>query len=305
MRIEPSGAVNVSVGLGATGQGYETAFAQVVAESLGVDPSVVRVHLGNTDVAPYGMGSRGARGGTAGGATLFLCAQDASEKVLAIAAQLLGFDSSEGLRMVEGKVERLVLDRRIDTGITFAQVARTAYLDPTALPAGMAPGLDFSRTYDPPPMTYSNATHACEVEFDVETGGLRILRYLVAEDCGTVLNPLVVEGQQHGAVAMGLSGSLLEHMLYDEAAQNITGSLADYLVATASDLPSFEILAMHTPSRSNPVGTKGMAEGGVMGAIGALTNAVNDALSPFGVVAERQPLSPDYLRALIREKAPR
>ncbi|MBI3370311.1 MAG: xanthine dehydrogenase family protein molybdopterin-binding subunit [Betaproteobacteria bacterium] len=304
VRIEPSGAVNASLGLGASGQGYETAFSQVVGEGLGVDPASVRIHLGNTDVAPYGMGSRGARGGTAGGATLFLCARDANEKMLAIAAKLLGFDSSEGLRMVEGKVVREVLGERIDTGISFAQLARTAYLDPTALPAGMAPGLDFSRTYDPPPMTYSNAAHVCEVELDVETGAVRILRYVVAEDCGTVLSPVVVEGQQHGAVAMGLSGALLEHMLYDEAAQNITGSLADYLVATATDLPRFEILPMHTPSRGNPVGTKGMAEGGVMGAIGAISNAVNDALAPFGVVAERQPLSPDYLRSLLRGKTP-
>lgn len=300
LRIEPSGAVNASVGLGATGQGYETAFAQVVAEGLGVDPASVRMHLGNTDVAPYGMGSRGARGGTAGGATLYLCARDANEKVLAIAAQMLGFDSAEGLRMVDGKVEREILGERVDTGLTLAQIARTAYLDPTALPAGMAPGLDFSKTYDPPPMTYSNAAHACEVEIDVETGALRILRYLAAEDCGTVLNPFVVEGQQHGAIAMGLSGALLEHMRYDEHAQNITGSLADYLVATASDLPKLEVLAMHTPSKSNPVGTKGMAEGGVMGAIGAIMSAVNDALAPFGVVADRQPLSPDYLRSLLR-----
>jgi len=302
VRIEPSGAVTASVGLGPTGQGYETAFAQVVAEGLGVEPAAVRVHMGNTDVAPYGMGSRGARGGTAGGATLFLCARDANEKVLAIAAKMLGFDSAEGLRMVDGRVEREVLGERIDTGITLAGIARTAYLDPTALPAGMAPGLDFSKTYDPPPMTYSNAAHACELELDAETGAIRILRYLVAEDCGTVLNPLVVEGQQHGALAMGLSGALLEHMRYDENAQNITGSLADYLVATASDLPNFEILAMHTPSRGNPLGTKGMAEGGVMGSIGALANAVNDALAPFGVVAERQPLSPDYLRSLLRSK---
>ena len=303
VRIEPSGAVNAAVGLGASGQGYETAFSQVVAEALGVEPAAVRVHLGNTDVAPYGMGSRGARGGTAGGGALFLAAREANEKALAIAAHMLGFDSAEGLRLVDGKVEREVLGERIDTGITLAQVARTAYLDPTALPAGMAPGLDFSRTYDPPPMTYSNAAHACEVELDPETGALRIVRYVVAEDCGTVLNPAVVEGQQHGAVAMGLSGALLEHMRYDEHGNNITGSLADYLVATATDLPSFELIAMHTPSRGNPVGTKGMAEGGVMGAVGALANAVNDALAPFGVRADRQPFSPDYLRALLRPAA--
>jgi len=300
VRIEPSGAVNASVGLGASGQGYETAFAQVVADGLGVDPAQVRVHMGNTDVAPYGMGSRGARGGTAGGTALFLTARDANEKVLAIAASLLGFDSSEGLHLVDGRVEREILGERVNTGITLAQIARTAYLDPTALPARMAPGLDFSRTYDPPPMTYSNAAHACEIEVDVETGALKILRYVVAEDCGTVLNPAVVQGQQHGAIAMGLSGALLEHMRYDEHGNNITGSLADYLVATATELPSFEVIAMHTPSHGNPVGTKGMAEGGVMGAVGVIMSAVNDALAPFGVVADRQPLSPDYVRALLR-----
>jgi carbon-monoxide dehydrogenase large subunit len=300
VRIEPSGAVNASVGLGATGQGYETAFSQVAADALGVEPSQVRMQMGNTDVAPYGMGSRGARGGTAGGTAIFLAARDANEKVLAIAAKMLGFDSAEGLHLVDGRVEREILGERVKMDLTLAQIARTAYLDPTALPEGMAPGLDFSRTYDPPPMTYSNAAHACEVEVDVETGQLKILRYVVAEDCGQVLNPIVVEGQQHGAIAMGLSGALLEHMRYDEQANNITGSLADYLVATSTDLPSFEVIPMHTPSRGNPVGTKGMAEGGVMGAVGVIMSAVNDALSPFGVVADRQPLSPDYLRSLLR-----
>ena len=258
------------------------------------------MHLGNTDVAPYGMGSRGARGGTAGGTAIFLAARDANEKLLAIAAKMLGFDSAEGLVLVDGRVEREILGERIKTDITLAQIARTAYLDPTARPAGMAPGLDFSRTYDPPPMTYSNACHACEVEVDVETGALKIARYVVAEDCGQVLNPVVVEGPQHGAIAMGLSGALLEHIRYDEDGNNITSSLANYLVATSTDLPNFEVITMHTPSRGNPVGTKGMAEGGVMGAAGVIMSAVNDALAPFGVVAERQPLSPDYLRSLLR-----
>jgi carbon-monoxide dehydrogenase large subunit len=112
----------------------------------------------------------------------------------------------------------------------------------------------------------------------------------------------VVEGQQHGAIAMGLSGALFEHIVYDEGGQNLSGTLADYLVATAHELPDFELLSMHTPNRSTPVGAKGMAEGGVMGAIGALTNAVNDALEPFGVVAVRQPLTPMYLRELLRAK---
>lgn len=325
LRIEPSGAVNASVGLGPTGQGYETALAQAVAEGLGVDPAQVRIHLGHTDIAPYGMGSRGARGGTAGGGVLYLCAQDARARVLAIAAHRLGLADATGLRMVDGRIECAAVGAESvadsvadsgfdgaaasatgddvqwsDTGLTLADVARLAYMEPLALPPGATPGLEFHRTFDPPPMTYSNATHACEVEIDPATGGLKILRYVVAEDCGTVLSPVVVEGQQHGAIAMGLSGALYEQVVYDASGQNLTGLLADYLVATAAELPDFEILPMHTPSRHTPAGIKGMAEGGVMGAIGVVTSAVNDALAPLGVVADRQPLTPMWLRELIR-----
>jgi carbon-monoxide dehydrogenase large subunit len=304
IRIEPSGVVNASVGLGATGQGYETALGNAVAEGLGVDPAQVRLHLGHTDIAPYGMGSRGARGGTAGGGTLYLCARDARAKVLAIAAHLLGLADGEPLRLADGRVEREVGARWQDCDLTLAQIARTAYLDPTALPPGLAPGLDFSKTFEPPPMTYSNSTHVCQVRLDVATGAVAIERYLVAEDCGTVLSPVVVEGQQHGAIAMGLSGSLFEHVEYDASGQNLSGSLADYLVATACEIPKIEIISMHTPNRRTPAGIKGMAEGGVMGAIGAVTNAVNDALAPFGAVATRQPLTPMSLRDLLREAFP-
>jgi len=301
IRIEPSGVVNASVGLGPSGQGYESAMANAVAEGLGIEPSRVRIHLGHTDVAPYGMGSRGARSGTAGGGALYLCALDARRKVLAIAAGCLELSDAEALRLVDARIERRSGEHWIDTGLTLVDVARRAYMDPTALPQGHTPGLEFHLTYDPPPMTYSNAAHACEIEVDVATGFIKIARYVIAEDCGTLLNPTVVEGQQHGAVAMGLSGALFEHLRYDETGQNLSGSLADYMIATSAELPNLEIIPLHTPSRATAAGIKGMAEGGVMGALGALTNAVNDALAPFGVVAERHPLSPMLLRDLLRE----
>jgi carbon-monoxide dehydrogenase large subunit len=302
IRIEPSGVVNASVGLGPSGQGYESAMANAVAEGLGVDPSRVRIHLGHTDIAPYGMGSRGARSGTAGGGALYLCALDARRKVLAIAAGCLELPDSDSLRLVDARVERLSGDAWVETGLTLADVARRAYMDPTSLPQGLTPGLEFHLTYDPPPMTYSNSTHGCEIELDVATGAIHFARYVIAEDCGTLLNPTVVTGQQHGAVAMGLSGALFEHTRYDETGQNVTGSLADYLIATSTELPNFEIIPLHTPSRATAAGIKGMAEGGVMGALGALTNAVNDALAPFGVVADRHPLTPMLLRDLLRDK---
>lgn len=267
-----------------------------------MSPAAVELHLGHTDIAPYGMGSRGARGGTAGGGTLYLCALDARAKVLAIAARRLELAASDGLRMREGRIEQLADSQWRDCGLTLADVARTAYLDPLALPPGMGPGLEFHKTYEPPPMTYSNSTHVCEVRVDIATGAIRFERYLVAEDCGTVLSPVVVEGQQHGAIAMGLSGALFEHVEYDDNGQNLSGSLADYLVATAHELPHFEIVSMHTPNKATPAGIKGMAEGGVMGAIGAVSNAVNDALAPFGVVASQQPLTPMVLRELLRDR---
>ena len=302
IRIEPSGWVNAAVGLGATGQGYETSLANAVAEGLGVAPSKVRLNLGHTDIAPYGMGSRGARGGTAGGGTLYLCAQQARDTVLKIAADTLGLADGRALRMVEGRVQQLLGDVWTDTRLVLEDIARIAYLDPTTLPPGVNPGLEFHLTYEPPPMTYSNACHACVVEVDGRTGVVQIERYVAAEDCGTVLSPVVVEGQQHGAIAMGLSGSLFEHIEYDAATgQNLSGTLADYLVATAHDIPHMELIPMHTPNSATPAGIKGMAEGGVMGSIGALTNAVNDALAHLGVTVNQQPLTPMYLRKLMRQ----
>lgn len=300
VRVEPSGAVTASAGLMGSGQGYETTFAQAVAEGLGVDPNQVRILLGNTDVAPYGMGSRGARGGTAGGGVLFLAATKMRDKVLAIAAGLLGLNTGADLRLSSGQVERCTGGRWGETGLTLAAVARIAYFEPLRLPTGMEPGLDIVTAYDPPAMTYSNATHLCEVAIEERSGRVTVERYVVAEDCGTVLNPTVVAGQQRGAIAMGLGGSLLEEVVYDATGQNLTATLADYLVPTAADVPDIELIAMHTPNRRTPAGLKGMSEGGVMGAIAAVTNAVNDALAPLGVVADTQPLRPDRLRALLR-----
>jgi carbon-monoxide dehydrogenase large subunit len=300
IRIEPTGVVNASVGLGPTGQGYETSLSHAVAEGLGVPVSLVQLHLGHTDIAPYGMGSRGARGGTAGGGTLYLCAQEAQSKVLAIARHQLGLDETVPLRMLDLQVQQQLQGEWHTTSLTLSDIARIAYLDPTRLPTGVSPGLEFHKTYDPPPMTYSNSTHVCEVEVDADTGAVRMDRYVVAEDCGTVMSPVVVEGQQLGAIAMGLSGTLFEHVEYDERGQNLSGTLADYLMATAHELPNIDIISMHTPNRHTPAGLKGMAEGGVMGAIGALSNAVSDALAPLGIRVEQQPLTPMYLRGLIR-----
>ncbi|MDR3537571.1 MAG: xanthine dehydrogenase family protein molybdopterin-binding subunit [Acetobacteraceae bacterium] len=299
VKVAPSGAVDVSVGLMGSGQGYETALSQAAAEGLGVSPDVVRVHLGNTDIAPYGMGSRGARGGTAGSSVLLVAGEAVQRKACAIAAALLGLNSGDELRLWDGRVQRMIGGDWTDAGLSLTDIARVAYTDPLRLPEGMEPGLEAHRAYDPPALTFSNATHACEVVVDVETGVVRVERYIVAEDCGRVLNPAIVAGQQHGAVALGIAGVLSERVVYDETGQNLTGSLADYPMLVAADTPPIALIAMHTPSRRTLSGTKGMSEGGVMGAVGALPSAVGDALAPFGVVVERQPLTAPAVLGLV------
>lgn len=301
VKVAPSGAVDVSVGLMASGQGYETALAQAAAEGLGVSPDSVRLHLGNTDVAPYGMGSRGARGGTAGSSVLLLAGGTVQRKACAIAAALLGLNSGDDLRLREGQVQRMIGGEWTNAGLTLTDIARVAYTDPLRLPEGMEPGLEAHRAYDPPPLTFSNATHVCEVVVDVETGVVRVGRYIVAEDCGRVLNPAIVAGQQHGAVALGIGGVLQECVVYDENGQNLTGSFLDYAMPVAADMPNIELISMHTPSRRTLSGTKGMSEGGVMGAVGAVPIAVADALAPFGVVVDRQPLTAPVVRGMVVE----
>ncbi len=299
VKVEPSGACSVAVGLMTSGQGYETTLAQAAAEGLGVDPGAVRVLIGNTDIAPYGMGARGSRGAAAGGGAAYLAGRRLQEKVLAIAAHLLNRNSSDGLALEAGHVMQRAGGGLQPSGLTLADIARVAFLDPLGLPDGMEPGLHVTTSYDPPPMTYSNSTHLCAIAVDRVTGMVRIERYLAAHDSGTVINPLVVEGQLHGAIAMGLSGALFEELVYDDQGQMLSGSLADYLIATATELPAIELIEHARPDAMTPLGIKGMAEGGVMGSIGAVCNAVADALAPLGICIDSQPLTPARLSALI------
>ena len=262
VKVAPSGSIDASVGLMGSGQGYETALAQAAAAGVGVDAGAVRMVMGNTDTAPYGMGSRGARGGTAGGSALYLAGQAVQRKACWIAAWLLGLNSGDELRLQDGRVERMLAGSWEDAGLDLCSIARIAYLEPLRLPPEMEPGLEAMRAYDPPAMTYSNAAHLCEVIVDVETGLVTPVRHLVADDCGVMLNPMIVEGQQHGAVALGLSGALRESVVYDRSGQNVTGSFMDYAMSTAAGLPPIELVGCHTPSAHTPTGSKGMSEGG-------------------------------------------
>jgi carbon-monoxide dehydrogenase large subunit len=184
--------------------------------------------------------------------------------------------------------------------LTIAQLAHKSYLAPLELPKGMEPGLEATYAYDPPALTFSSGTHVCTVEIDAETRRLTISRYVIVEECGRILNPKIVAGQLHGATAQGLGGALFEQVVYDADGQNLSATFLDYAMPTASRLPSFEVEHVERPDPGTPLGVKGMAEGGVMGASAAVSNAVADALAPLGIEVTCQPFTSGALRLSTR-----
>jgi carbon-monoxide dehydrogenase large subunit len=287
LRIEPSGAVSAQIGVVSQGQGHLTTVAQALADALTVPIEQVRVLAGDTAAAPYGMGTRGSRGGVVSAGAALGAAAILKEKLLRIAAHLLETPLDD-LELDDGSVR---VRGAPGAGITVAQLAQKAYLAPMELPPGMEPGLEATHAFDPPSLTFSSGTHVCEVEIDPETGYLTIPRYTIVEDCGRVLNPRIVEGQLHGATAQGLGGALFEQVVYDRDGQCLSATFLDYALSTATRLPSFEIEHLEWPDPNTPLGMKGMAEGGVMGASAAISNAVADALAPLGLDAGRQPFT--------------
>lgn len=297
VRIEPSGHVVAQIGVVTQGQGHPTTVAQVLADELGVRPEDVTVLSGDTAAAPYGMGTRGSRGGVVSAGAVIGAARILREKLLRIAGALLEV-APEDLELVDRAVR---VRGTPDRSVPLAEVARTAYLNPLVLPEGVTPGLEAHHAYDPPPLTFANATHLCVVEVDRATGAVRIPRYLIVEDCGKQLNPLMVEGQVHGGTALGIGGVLFEQVVYDAEGQNLTGSLLDYTPPTAAELPVFEVHHLETPNPHTPHGAKGMAEGGTMGGAAAICNAIADALAPLGITVSRQPLTTRAILGLLRD----
>ena len=287
VRIEPSGAVSAQIGIVSQGQAHATTVAQALADELQVPIERVRVMAGDTAAAPYGMGTRGSRGGVVSAGAALGAARVLKEKLVRIAAHLLEAPTDD-VEMQDGHFHVLGAP---ETGYTLAQLAQKAYLAPIELPPGMEPGLEATHSYDPPPLTFSSGTHVCQVEIDPETGRVTIGRYVIVEDCGLLLNPSVVEGQLLGAAVQGIGGALYEHIVYDEDGQNLCATFQDYALPTAAHLPHFEIEHVVRQDPGTPLGMKGMAEGGVMGASGAVANAIADALAPFGIVADRQPFT--------------
>jgi carbon-monoxide dehydrogenase large subunit len=295
IRIDASGTVTAMFGLACHGQGHETTLAQVVSDELGARLEDVRVLHGDTAVGPIGTGTYASRSAVIGGGAAILASRALRDKVLRIAAHRLEA-APEDLELAESRVW---VRGAAERGASLREIARLAYAGARRLPPGMEPGLETTRFYDPFHGTASNATHIAVVEVDVETCSVAVRRYVVVEDCGRIINPLIVEGQTVGGVAQGIGAALLEEVVYAADGQLLTASLMDYLVPTATTVPAIEVWHLERPSPTTLGGFKGVGEGGTIGAPAAIANAVADALVDLGLDITELPITPERLFRLL------
>ena len=296
IRMLPTGKVEVVTGTSAHGQGHETAWSQIVAEQLGVPFDDVRVLHGDTQVAPKGMDTYGSRSLVIGGTALVAACDKVREKARIIAAGMLEVSPED----LEWNAGRWSVRGDPDQGKTIGEIAFAAFTA-HALPDGVEPSLDSDATFDPDNFSFPHGTHLCAVEVDTETGAVKIRSYVAVDDIGVVVNPLIVDGQVHGGVAQGISQALYEEAGYDSSGNLVTATLADYLIPSAADLPSFTLARTTTPSTLNPLGAKGVGEAGTIASTPAVVNAVIDALRPLGVTEVPMPCTPERVWRAIHE----
>jgi carbon-monoxide dehydrogenase large subunit len=287
IRVEPSGTVTAFTGASAHGQGHETSFAQLIADYLGVDFDQVVVRHGDTSSAPMGFGTGGSRSLVVGGSAMVKAAEKVQERARRIAASMLEA-AFEDVVVTDGKYHVKGAPQK---SLALAQIAEKAYGE--GLPPGMEPGLEATEYFRPPQLVYPFGAHVAVVEVDRDTGRIDLRSYVSVDDCGTRVSPLLVDGQVHGGIAQGVAQSLLEEVVYDPEGQLVTGSLMDYAIPRAEDLPFFVTDQTVTVSPFNPLGAKGIGEAATIGSTPAIVNAVVDALRPFGVRHLDMPLRPE------------
>ena len=300
LRFDPSGTLTLLMGTQSSGQGHQTAYAQLAAEKLGLPLDRIRVRQGDTDAIAFGRGTGGSRSLPVGGAALAHAADKLILKGKKIAAHLLEAAEPDIAFVVsdDGGVFAIA---GTDRSLTIEAVARAAF-NPAQYPPGIEPGFAESGHFTPSAPTFPNGVHVCEVEVDPETGHIAILRYLVVDDFGVVVNPLLLAGQVNGGVAQGIGQAMLERCVYDEeSGQLVTGSLTDYALPRADDLPPLEFSYNVVPCKTNPLGVKGAGEAGAIGAPPALVNAVVDALAELGIEHLDMPVTPEVLWRAMRD----
>jgi len=297
VRVHPTGSVTVFTGSHSHGQGHETTFAQVVAARLGIAVDAVEVVHGDTGRIPFGMGTYGSRSISVGGAAIMRALDKIETKAKKIAAHLMEASDAD-VEFANGEFTVKGTDKKIP----FGQVALTAYVPHNYPLDKLEPGLNETAFYDPTNFTYPAGTYICEVEIDKQTGEVRVDRFCAVDDFGTIINPMIVEGQVHGGIVQGIGQALLENCVYDnETGQLLTGSFMDYAMPRAEDFPTFKLDTVCTPCTHNPLGTKGCGEAGAIGSPPAVINAVLDALAPLGVKDFDMPASPNRVWEAMRK----
>jgi len=298
VRVAPSGRVSVYTGAAAMGQGLKTALAQICAHELGIRAEDVQVISGDTSVVPLGLGGFASRQTVTAGSSVMLAARAVRDKAKKLASHLLEAGEHD-LEVADGQV-RVVGAPKLAVGL--GELARVLLGAPGyGFPPGVDPGLDASVNYRTDALAYANACHVVEVEVDIETGGVRILRYSALQDSGTRINPAMVDGQVKGGVAHGIGNALYEFMNYDASGQPLTTTFAEYLLPTAAEIPAVDTMYKETPSPLNPLGAKGVGEAGTIPTAAAVISAVEDALAPFGVHIAQTPVMPQKILELIAE----
>ena len=296
LSVDPSGFVEARIGSSPHGQGLRTTLAQIIADEIGVTPDLIKVVHGDTDTAPYGWGTFASRSLVISGGATLIAARKVRAKLIAIASHLL--ETAPGdIILADGAAKVAGTDR----SIPIAKLAREAYTQTHRFKGEIEPGLTETGTYDPPG-TFSNACHVAIVEVDEETGRTTVEKYLVAEDAGCIINPMIAEGQVQGGIAQGIGNALLEGIIYDDDGGILTANLADYMPPTAHEIPPIEMHHIETPSANSITKAKGLGEGGTIGAPAAILNAINDALAPFDVQIDEIPATPQRVRAALRAK---
>ncbi len=297
VRLEPTGKVTALIGVTTQGQGAHTAFAQVIADQLGVTVKDVNVMSGDTRLVPYGGGTSGSRGAVLGAGASILACRQLKKQIARVAAHLMEA-AAEDIEIAGGKV---AVRGMPDRALSLAEVAWVVFYKSDKLPRDIEPSLEATAHYTPErSLTWTNGAHMAVVEVDPETGLVKFLSYVTVEDCGPMINPALVREQVRGGVVQGIGSALYEHIRYDEHGQLLTRTLMDYLVPSSAEMPDIEVYHLETPSPHTVGGFKGVGEAGTTGAPAAVLNAVNDALSPLGVQLNATPITPDMILDAVR-----
>ncbi len=295
IRVHPTGSAVARIGVQSQGQGHETTYPQIIAQELGIPADKITLEEGDTDTAPYGLGTYASRSTPVAGAATAIAARKIREKARKIAAHLLEANADD----LEWETGRFFVKGSPEKSKTIAEIAFAAY---TNLPDGMEAGLEAVDYYDPPNLTFPFGSYICVVDIDRGTGQVKVRRFVAVDDCGNIINPMIVDGQIHGGLTMGLAPSLYEEISYDELGNNLAGTFLDYLVPTAVEVPAWETGKTITPSPHHPIGAKGVGESATVGAPPAIVNAVVDALSHLGVRHVDIPMTPQKIWAILQEK---